>query len=420
MFLRTCPALWSKRKEKDMKALVFHGIGNIKLEEVPLPKIKNDADVIVKITTSAICGTDFHFIRGTVGEMEKGTILGHEAVGVVEKVGKAVRNLKPGERVIVPSTVSCGSCILCRESNYSQCLEANPNGPEAGTAFFGGPKNSGPLQGCQAEYVRVPFGNSSLIKISDDVSDDNAILLSDIFPTAYFAADIAKVAPGKVVVVLGCGPVGQFVIASCKLMGASRIFAIDNIASRLNLARSQGAEVIDFNQEDSVEIIKDATKGLLADIVIDAVGVDAVKPSHGPAQKIADKNAKEYEEELKKIAPKSNPSGKNWLPGNAPSHALRLGVELTKKCGTISIVGVYPATADTYPIGKAMHKNIKIVLGNCPHKKYIPHLLLKIKSGMIQPNKILTQISPLEDIVEAYKHFDQREMGWIKVALKVI
>ena len=233
-----------------MKALVFHGIGDIRLDEVSKPKIKNDYDAIVKISMSAICGTDLHFIRGTVGPMEKGTILGHEAVGIVETLGKNVRNLREGDRVVVPSTVACGYCLTCRQGYYSQCLEANPNGPEAGTCFFGGPKLSGPLNGCQAEYVRVPFANANLVKIPDHVTDSQAILVSDIFPTAYFGAEIAKVAPGKVVAVIGCGPVGQFVIASCKLMGASRIFAIDSIPSRLELAKAQGAECINFNDDD--------------------------------------------------------------------------------------------------------------------------------------------------------------------------
>ncbi len=345
--------------------------------------------------------------------MEKGTILGHEAVGIVDKIGTGIRNLKEGDRVLVPSTVACGYCQSCRKGCYSQCLEANPNGPEAGTTFYGGPKDSGPLQGCQAEYVRVPFANVNLVKLPDEVSDDQAILLSDIFPTAYFGADIAKVSPGKVVVVLGCGPVGQFTIASCKLMGASRIFAVDRVASRLKLARCQGAECINFQEENVVEVLKELTKGSLADIVIDAVGVDAQKSPESDK-----KVAKELQTELEKIAPKANPEGNLWQPGNGPSQCLRDSVDLAAPNGVISIIGVYPFSSQIFPIGKAMNKNLSIVMGNCPHKKYIPLLLKFVQSGIIYPTKILTQVRSLEEVLEAYKHFDLREEGWIKVALK--
>lgn len=402
-----------------MKALVFHGIGDIRLDEVKLPKIEAQTDAIVKITMSAICGTDLHFVRGTVGPMEKGTILGHEAVGVVEKIGKNVRNLHEGDRVVIPSTVACGYCSSCRRSEYSQCLESNPNGPEAGTTFYGGPKDSGPLQGCQAEYVRVPFAATNLIKLPDEVSDDQAILLSDIFPTAYFAADIAQVSPGKVVVVVGCGPVGQLAIMSSKILGAARIFAIDSIPSRLELARRQGAECINFNQEDPTEVIKELTKNSLADVVIDAVGVDAKSPSSGPAGKEAKKRKKEFQEELEKIAPKTNPQNQLWQPGDAPSQVLHASVGLTAPCGVISIIGVYSPASQVFPIGTAMNKNLKIVMGNCPHKKYIPRLLDLVHSGIVDPTQILTQKSSLQGVIGAYQNFDLREEGWIKVALKI-
>lgn len=403
---------------ESMKAVVFHGTGDIRLDNVDKPKIKEKSDAIVRITLSAICGTDLHFIRGTVGPMVKNTILGHEAVGIIEELGSQASNFKEGERVIVPSTVACGYCPMCRRGFYSQCDVANPNGPEAGTAFFGGPKMSGPLQGCQAEYVRVPFANNNLIKITEAISDDKAILLSDIFPTAYFGVDIAKVKAGDVVVVLGCGPVGQFVISSCILRGVSRIFAIDTIPSRLTLAAKQGAEVIDFNASDPLEVIKEHTKGSLADVVIDAVGVDAIHPSHGPAAKKVKPLENAFKHELKHIVPQSNSDGLNWIPGNAPSQALRFAIELVRKCGTISIIGVYPETATAFEIGKAMNKNLKIVMGNCPHRLYIPYLLQKVYAGIVDPTQILTQIEPLTDVIEAYKQFDTRATGWIKVALK--
>lgn len=396
-----------------MKAVVFNDVGEIQLQEVDKPKITEPSDAIVKIACSAICGTDLHFIRGTVTPMEKGTILGHEAVGYVEQVGKAVRNFGAGDRVIIPSTIACGYCPMCRKGFYSQCNVANPNGPEAGTAFFGGPKTSGPFHGCQCEYVRVPFANHNLIKLDSEISDDQAILLSDIFPTAYFAADIAHVQPGKIIVVLGCGPVGLFTIISCQLMGAAKIYAVDSIPSRLDAAKILGAEIINFNEEDPLTLIKEATKGTLADIVIDAVGVDATKIKHDSQNK-----NKDYAAELKSIAPKVNPQGGNWIPGDAPSQALRTAVDLVSKCGTISIIGVYPQTAEAYPIGKAMNKNLKIVMGNCPHRYYIPSLLRIVKSGIVDPTTILTQTVGLDDIIDAYQNFDARQQGWIKVAIK--
>ncbi len=248
-----------------MKAVVFHGIGDIRIDNVPEPKIQDPTDAIVRLTASAICGTDLHMIRGTVPGMQPGTILGHEGVGTVEAVGKDVRNLRPGDRVVIPSTIACGYCSYCRAGYYAQCDVANPNGPQAGTAFFGGPKTSGPFQGLQAELARIPFANVGPVKLPSDVSDDQAILLSDIFPTGYFGAELAAIKPGNTVAVFGCGPVGQFAIASARLLGAGRIFAVDAVPDRLERAREQGAEVINFDGEDPVEAIRRLTGGIGVD-----------------------------------------------------------------------------------------------------------------------------------------------------------
>lgn len=400
-----------------MKAAVFHGVGNIQLDEINKPVIIDSYDAIVKITISAICGTDLHFIRGTVNPMKKGTVLGHEAVGIVESIGKKIKNLDEGDRVIIPSTIGCGYCRLCRRGIYSQCEVANPLGAKGGTAFFGGPISSGSFHGCQSEYVRVPYANNNLVKLPKEVSDDKAILLSDIFPTGYFSAELANVKPGKVVVVIGCGAVGLFSILSCKLLGASRIFAIDTISSRLAMARNLGAECINFNEDDPTDFISEATKGSLADVVIDAVGVDAVRPSQGPAASEANAKKDEYERELEKIVPDFSPQGDNWIPGNAPSQVLSVMPGLAGKCGTLSIVGVYPEYGLSFPIGKAINKNLKIVMGNCNHRAYIPKLLQIVQAGIVDPTEILTQTAPLVDVIEAYKQFDKRESGWIKVAL---
>lgn len=401
-----------------MKAVVFHGVGDIRLDDVKEPKIEEQTDAVVRLTASAICGTDLHFVRGTMTPMVGGTILGHEGVGIVEEVGKDVRNLKPGDRVVIPSTIACGYCSYCRAGYFAQCDHANPNGSDAGTAFFGGPQNSGPFHGLQAEFARVPFAHVGLVKLPAGMTDDQAIMLSDIFPTAYFGADIAGIEDGDTVAVFGCGPVGQFAIASAKLLGAGRVLAIDTVESRLEMARVQGAEVIDFNAEHPVEAIKRLTGGIGVDRVIEAVGVDAVRPESGPAAKEAKQQKAEFERELEKIAPEQNPDGENWVPGNAPSQALAWAVESVCKAGTISIIGVYPEQARTFPIGQAMNKNLTLQMGNCHHRKYIPHLIELVQSGAVDPSKVLTEREPLTDVIEAYKAFDTRQPGWIKVELK--
>lgn len=393
-----------------MKAVVFHGIGDIRLDDVKEPKLKQPSDAIVRITAAAICGTDLHMIRGTMPGMKPGTILGHEGVGIVEEVGKNVRNLRPGDRVVIPSTIACGSCVYCRAGYFAQCDKANPNGPEAGTAFFGGPAESGPFNGMQAEYVRVPYANVGLVKLPNEVSDDQAILLSDIFPTAWFGAHLAEIVDGDTVAILGCGPVGQFAIKSAQLMGAGRIFAIDRVESRLDMARAQGAEVINFDVEDPVAVIKELTEKTGVDRVIDAVGIDA---EAGDPKKMA-----EFASEQERIAPKQNPDGDLWRPGSGPSQALQWAVEIVAKAGTIGIIGVYPESATTFPIGKAMNKNLTIQMGNCNHRRYIPELLELVRSGAVDPAEILTNVEPVTNAIEAYEAFDVRQPGWIKVELK--
>ncbi len=401
-----------------MKAVVFHGIGDIRLDDVDEPRIQEDTDAIVRLTASAICGTDLHMIRGTLGPMKPGTIMGHEGVGVVEEAGRGVRNLKRGDRVVIPSTIACGYCSYCRSGYYAQCDVANPNGKLAGTAFFGGPEDSGPFHGLQAEYARIPFANVGLVKLPDDVSDEEAIMLSDIYPTGYFGADIAEVGPGDTVAVFGCGPVGQFAIASAKLLDAGRVFAIDCIDSRLDMARMQGAEIINFEQEDPVEILRELTGGIGIDRVIDAVGVDANHAHHGPAAEKAAAQEDKYRQELQEIAPEQHPHGDNWHPGDAPSQALQWAVQAVDKAGTVGIIGVYPEQSRVFPIGMAMNKNLTINMGNCNHRKYIPVLLDTVRSGRIDPTRIITQEHGMHTAVDAYEAFDRRAEGWVKVELQ--
>ena len=397
-----------------MKAIVYRGVGDIRLEDVPEPRLEEATDAIVRITASAICGTDLHFIRGTAAGVKPGTILGHEAVGVIEKIGDGVRNLCVGDRVVIPSTIGCGYCSYCRDGYYAQCDNVNPNGS---TAFYGGPKEAGGFNGLQAEKARIPFANVNLVKLPDDISDDEAILLSDIFPTGYFGADLADIKPGHTVAVFGCGPVGQFAIASAKLMNAGRIFAVDSHEDRLEMAREQGAEIVNFDKEDPVQTIKSLTGGIGVDRVIDAVGIDAQHACHGHAAP-DEKQKKQFQGEVQKAAPEQKPEGENWHPGNAPSMALRWAVDALAKAGTLAIIGVYPMNDDTFPIGAAMNKNLTIRMGNCNHRKYIPHLIELVRAHAIDPTRMLTKQEPLTSALDAYAAFDKRQPGWLKVELQ--
>jgi threonine dehydrogenase-like Zn-dependent dehydrogenase len=402
-----------------MKAVVFHGIGDIRLDEAPEPRIEAPTDAIVRLTASAICGTDLHMVRGTMSGVKPGTILGHEGVGIVEEIGASVRNIRVGDRVVIPSTVACGYCSYCRSGYYACCDNANPNGAQAGTMFFGGPEEAGALHGLQAEKARVPFANVGLVRLPDEVTDDQAIMLSDIFPTGYFGARLADIGDGDTVAVFGCGPVGQFAIASAHLLGAGRVFAIDSVPSRLEMARAQGAEAIDFGVEDPMEVIRDLTGGIGVDRAIDAVGVDAEQPHDGPAAKQLRGQKKQFEQEVEEVAPGARDRF-DFRPGDAPSLAASWAIECLAKAGTLSIIGVYPDSMQHFPMGKAFGKNLTLKMGSCNHRRYIPKLLGLVQSGVIDPIQILTHVEPLTDAIEAYRAFDQRQPGWMKVELEAI
>jgi threonine dehydrogenase-like Zn-dependent dehydrogenase len=400
-----------------MRAVVWRGIGDIAVEEVPDPHIQEPTDAVVRLTASAICGTDLHFIRGTLAGMKKGTILGHEGVGIVEELGDGVRNFNVGDRVVICSTIACGWCSYCRAGYYAQCDHASPRGE---TAFFGSPEDAGGYPGLQAEKARIPFANVGMVKLPDEITDDQAILLSDIFPTGWMAAEMAEIRDGNTVVVFGCGPVGQFAIASARLQGAGRVFAVDQVASRLEMARAQGAEVIDFSREDPVEALRGLTGGIGPDRAIDAVGMDAERPHGGPAAKKLKKEGDDtrLDEELKEAVPRSKPRGDNWHPGDAPSLALQWAVDALAKAGTLSIIGVYGDNNRRFPVGAAMNKNLTVKMGNCNHRKYVPKLIELVLARAIDPSRILTQKQPLSDAVKAYQAFDARQDHWVKVELQ--
>ena len=381
-----------------MKAVVWHGVGDIRIDDVAYPKIQAPTDAIVRLTSSAICGTDLHMVRGTMEGMVPGTILGHEGVGIVDEVGEQVTNFRKGDRVVIPSTIACGSCSYCRAGYTSQCDVANPNGPQAGTAFFGGPKTSGPFNGMQAEAVRVPFANFGLVKLPENVSDEQAIILSDIYTTGYFGADLADIRPSHTVAVFGCGPVGQCAVSAAFLMGAGRVFAIDCVPSRLEAAAAQGAEIIDFTKEDPVQALRSRTNGIGVDRVIDAVGIDAISPDGKAAKSIGK-------------------STNQWTPGDAPAQALTWAVQGLAKGGNLAIIGVYPETAKEFPIGIAMNRNITIHMGNCNHRKYLWQLVSLVKNGTLDPQRVISHQGPVTGAIEAYHAFEQHQPGWLKVEL---
>ena len=275
-----------------------------------------------------------------------------------------------------------------------------------------------PGQGLQAERARIPFAATTLVRLPDGVSDDQAILVSDIFPTGWYGAILAEVKTGNTVAVFGCGPVGQFAIASASLQGATRVIAVDSHPDRLAMARRQGAFPVNFDEEDPVAAIKQLTGGTGADRAIDAVGVDAQHAHHGPAGEAAKKQESQNKAEVAKLVPDPHSRDGIWVPGDAPGQALEWAIAALAKAGTLGIIGVYPPTATRFPIGKLMNKNLSLNAGNCNHRAYIPALLELVRAGTFDPRAIITQHQHLTGAIEAYEAFDRREAGWIKTELQ--
>ena len=403
-----------------MKAVVFHGIRDIRLDTVPDPVIKEPTDAIVRLTSSAICGTDLHMIRGSMPGMKEGTIMGHEGVGVVEEVGSNVRNITRGQRVVIPSTIGCGCCSYCRSGYTAQCDDANPNGHLGGTAFFGGPASTGPFDGLQAQYARIPYANTNLVPLHPEINDHQAICLSDIASTAWFGADIADITAGrgKIVLVMGCGPVGLFTILAAWHMGAQRVIAVDRRPDRLQKAQELGAEIVNFEEENPIDAIRELTGGIGPDRAIDVVGVDAFKPTKGPMKEIVDQRAGFYESQVKHLAEsKALTNASQYAAGDAPSLSLEWAVTALAKAGTLSILGVYPQSDQFFPIGEAMNKNITMRMGNANHKKYVQSLVELVRKGGLKPEQVLSEEEPMRDVIKAYETFDDQQKGWIKVEL---
>ena len=393
-----------------MKAVVFYGTRDLRLENVPEPQIQEPTDAIVRLTTSAICGSDIHLTRGTLGELHPGTIPGHEGVGVIEALGADVRNFSVGDRVIISPTIACGNCVYCRSGYYSQCDTANPRGPSAAPAFLGSPLANGGFNGLLAQKARVPFAHTGLMKLPSEITDEQAVLLCDVAPTGYFAAELAEISHGDTVAVFGCGATGLFAIASAKMLGAGRVFAIDNNPERLKMAQQQGAEAINFESQSPSETINKLTDGIGVDRAIDTLGVSA--ESNRKCEDFS-LNYDDTHQPFSTSAPDLTPNPQASLH----DQALCWAVGCLAKAGTLAIIGSYSPDNNTFPIATALQKSLSINMGNCPHQKYIPKLIALTLSRRIDPAAILGQIKPITDSTDGLNALDQQQCGWIKIEL---
>lgn len=388
-----------------MKALCWHGTRDVRVDEVPDPKMINDRDAIIKVSSTAICGSDLHLYNGLVPTLKSGDILGHEFMGEVVEVGSGNKKLKLGDRVVVPFTISCGHCYFCKKDLFSMCDNSNPNAViaeelmgHAPCGCFGFSHMLGGFSGGQAEYVRVPYSNIGPIKIPDDIADEKVLFLSDILPTGYMAAENAGIEKGDTVAIWGCGPVAQFAIQSAWMFGAGRVIAIDCVPERLAMAEKFGhAEVINFENENVFEKLNIMTKGRGPDRCIDAVGTEA----HSSTMDAIIDRAK--------IALN--------VSSDRP-HVLREAIKCCRKGGTISIPGVYVGMLDNIPFGAAMNKGLTFKMGQTHVQRYTKSLLKKIIDGKIDPSFIITHKFKLTDAAEAYKLFYEKKDSCVKVVLK--
>ncbi|PHJ56465.1 alcohol dehydrogenase [Nostoc linckia z18] len=388
-----------------MKAVCWNGAKDMRVETVPDPKILNPRDAIVKITTTAICGSDLHIYNGYIPTMEKGDIVGHEFMGEVVELGSGVKNLKIGDRVIVPFPISCGHCYFCQQDLWSLCDNSNPNAWLAEklmgyspSGLFGYSHMLGGYAGGQAEYARVPFADVGLFKIPDFLKDEQVLFLTDIFPTGYMAAENCNIQPGDTVAIWGCGPVGQFAIHSAYILGAERVIAIDRIPERLQLVEKYtNAETLNYEKVDVGEALKEMTGGRGPDACIDAVGMEA----HGVDL--------EYLYDQVKQAVR--------LETDRPI-VLRQMLVACRKGGHVSIPGVYVGFIDKMPMGAAMNKALTFKMGQTHVHKYLPTLLDHIQNGKIDPSFVITHTLPLEQAPQGYQIFNERKDNCIKVVLK--
>ena len=388
-----------------MRANCWMGRNTVEVRDVPDPKILNRRDAIVKITSTAICGSDLHLLDGYIPAMEKGDILGHEFMGHVVEVGTGVTNLAVGDRVVVPFPIACGACNACAAGLYSLCENSNPNAGmaeklwgHASAGMFGYSHLTGGFAGGQAEYVRVPFADVGPIKIENDLPDEKVLFLSDIFPTAYMGAEMCDIHPGDVVAVWGAGPVGLLAMASAYLLGAEKVIAIDRFEYRLAMARDKaGADTINYEEADVQTVLRDLTAGRGPDACIDAVGMEA-HSDFAPQQL--------YDRIKQAVRLETDRGG-----------ALRQAIMACRNGGTVSVIGVYGGLMDKFPVGSWMNRSITLKTGQCHVHRYTAPLLDRIERGEIDPSFVITHRLPLDQAAQGYETFKHKEDDCVKVVL---
>jgi threonine dehydrogenase-like Zn-dependent dehydrogenase len=388
-----------------VKAVCYYGTEDVRVDTVPDPRILNPRDAIVKITATAICGSDLHIYGGYIPTMQKGDVLGHEFMGEVVEVGPENRRLKVGDRVVVPFTIACGRCYFCKEQLWSLCDNSNPNAWMAeklygysASGLFGYSHMYGGYPGGQAEYARVPFADVGPLKVPSSLTDEQVLFLSDIFPTGYMAAENCQIKPGDTIAVWGCGPVGQFAIQSAFLLGAERVIAIDRFPERLRLASaSSRADVLNYAEVDVLDRLRDLTGGQGPDACIDAVGLE----SHGTTLDAWYDRAKV----------------RMYMATDRP-HALRQAIAACRKGGIVSIPGVYGGWLDKFPLGAAFAKGLTLKMGQTHMHKYMPQLLGRIERGEIDPSFIITHRVTLDDAPRMYRTFREKQDDCVKVVMR--
>ena len=388
-----------------MRANTWHGKNDVRVEEKPDPTIVDSRDAIVKITLTAICGSDLHLYDGFIPTMESGDILGHEFMGEIVEIGSDVKNRAVGDRVVCSFTISCGECFFCKRELFSGCERSNPNAGMAEkmwghspAGLYGYSHLTGGFAGGQAEYVRVPFADVGTVKVPDSLTDEQVLFLSDIFPTGYMAAENCDIQKGDTVAIWGCGPVGQFAIRSAFMLGAGRVIAIDRVPERLEMAKSGGAQVIDYTEVDNInEALQELTSGRGPDSCMDAVGMEA----HAPGAEGFIDRAKQFVK-----AETDRPA------------VLRDVIMSVRNGGTVSVPGVYGGLIDTFPMGSIVNRGLTLKSGQTHVQRYFEPLLKRVVDGEIDPSQIITHTVPLDRAPEMYKTFRDKEDGCVKVVLK--
>ncbi|HZT11515.1 MAG TPA: zinc-dependent alcohol dehydrogenase [Candidatus Baltobacteraceae bacterium] len=387
-----------------MKAVVWHGVHDVRVERVQDPEIVNPRDAVVRVTATAICGSDLHLYNGMMPAMKPGDVLGHEFMGIVEAVGPSVTNAKPGDRVVVPFNIACGNCEPCSRGLWSLCDNSNPNAslPERMYGFscsglFGYSHLFGGYSGGQAEFVRVPFADVGMFEIPDAVPDERALFLTDVFPTGYMAAENCDIKKGDVVAVWGCGPIGQFAIRSAYMLGADQVIAIDRIPDRLAMAQDGGAIPLNFDEGNVLDALHELTGGRGPDASIDCVGMEA----HGVTpDALIDKAKQTVRLELDR------------------AHVLRLAIQSTGKGGTVSVPGVYGGFIDKMPMGSIFEKGLQLRTGQTHTHRYVRPLLDRIRRGEIDPSFIITHRGALADAPAFYSLMAKHQDGFVKSLIR--